>query len=142
MSTVIKIRWFEKDTWLSRRGRTWAHQLPTPIRQFFIQRYFLLLVKVLWVSMEVLAIVMAIIGIHEFVDFIDILTGGSYGEESAIWISKWGFGQLVAVCMWFPFILKFISLNIGKSEIFPCHKVTSLTSMNFQMELCRAYGGV
>ncbi|KAH6963310.1 hypothetical protein DER45DRAFT_552768 [Fusarium avenaceum] len=112
MSMVMRMWWFENDTWLSRRGRIWVHQMPTPIRQFFIQRYFLLLVEILWVSMEVLAVVMAIIGIHEFMTFIDILIGGSYGEESAIWISKWGFGQLVAVCVWFPFILKFISLNI------------------------------
>jgi hypothetical protein len=121
MTMVLRIWWFEKDTWLSRKGRTWASQLPAPIRRFFIQRYFLLLVEALWVSMEVLSIVMAVIGIHEFMAFIDMLTGGKYGEESAIWISKWGFGQLVAICVWFPFILKFVSLNIGKSEISPCY---------------------
>lgn len=127
MSMVIRMWWFETDTWLSRRGRAWVNQLPSTIRQSIIQKYFLLLLEACWVSMEVLAIVMAIIGIHEFMTFIDILTGGSYGEESAIWISKWGFGQLVAVCVWFPFILKFISLNIGMPEIFSsCGHIANL----------------
>ncbi|CEF78253.1 hypothetical protein FGSG_12432 [Fusarium graminearum PH-1] len=42
-----------------------------------------------------------------------VLLDGKEGDKSDIYISNWSFGQLVAVCVWFPTILKFFCLNVG-----------------------------
>ncbi|KAM0396868.1 hypothetical protein ACHAQC_004389 [Fusarium culmorum] len=56
---------------------------------------------------------MGIIGVNEFQDFLNVLQDGKEGDKSQIHISNWSFGQLVAACVWFPTILKFLCLNVG-----------------------------
>ncbi|KAJ4258101.1 hypothetical protein NW762_008241 [Fusarium torreyae] len=56
---------------------------------------------------------MGIIGIYEFTAFMNLLSGDQRGKESEIAIFKWGFGQLIAVCVWFPVVLKFTCLIIN-----------------------------
>ncbi|EMT74208.1 hypothetical protein FOC4_g10002688 [Fusarium odoratissimum] len=65
--------------------------------------------------MEVLTIVMGAIGVHEFAAFMHLLSGGESGNESKVALSKWGFGQLVAVCVWVPVILKFACLMVDEA---------------------------
>lgn len=74
----------------------------------------MLFTEAIWISMEALTIVMGAIGVHEFAAFMHLLSGGESGNESKVALSKWGFGQLVAVCVWVPVILKFACLMVGK----------------------------
>lgn len=116
MIAMVNIHYRKPDTWLSRRLKSLQQCLPSSLEKFFSERYFWLLSEALWISMEVLAVVMGIIGVKEFWTFLDVLRSGTEGEDSNIHISNWSFGQLVAACVWFPVILKFLSLVIGKSR--------------------------
>jgi hypothetical protein len=62
---------------------------------------------VFWVMVEILTTAMIIISLLEMVQLLDMHTaeGG---------LSAWGFGQLVAVAIWFPVMIKFLCLNIGE----------------------------
>lgn len=51
---------------------------------------------------------MIFIGLHEMVQLLDM-------HSSDGGLSTWGFGQLVAVAIWFPVMIKFICLSICKS---------------------------
>ncbi|KAG5748409.1 hypothetical protein H9Q70_008910 [Fusarium xylarioides] len=101
---------------LFERGDCKAHvlidSLPLRLKSFYTQRHFALFTEAIWISMEVLTIVMGAIGVHEFAAFMRLLSGGESGSESKVALSKWGFGQLVAVCVWVPVILKFTCLMV------------------------------
>ncbi|RGP80280.1 hypothetical protein FLONG3_1581 [Fusarium longipes] len=60
---------------------------------------------IFWIMVEILNTAMIIISLLEMVQLLDMHTaeGG---------ISTWGFGQLVAVAIWFPVMIKFLFLNI------------------------------
>ncbi|KAM5513832.1 hypothetical protein FOXYSP1_04799 [Fusarium oxysporum f. sp. phaseoli] len=62
---------------------------------------------VFWAAKELLTIIMIFIGLREMVELLDMHSadGG---------LSTWGFGQLVAVAIWFPVMIKFICLSICK----------------------------
>ncbi|KAJ4128883.1 hypothetical protein NW768_007405 [Fusarium equiseti] len=116
MIAMIRFQYRKPDTWLSRRLKVLRHRLPSSLERFFSERYFWLLTEALWISMEVLAVVMGIIGVQEFWTFLGVLRSGTKGKDSSVHISNWSFGQLIAACVWFPVILKFLSLIIGKSS--------------------------
>ncbi|EKJ69579.1 hypothetical protein FPSE_10290 [Fusarium pseudograminearum CS3096] len=113
MNSVLKAQWFEPDTWLYGRVNVLIQRSPTRLQRFLEGRYFWLLTEALWISMEVLSVAMGIIGVKEFQDFLSVLQDGKEGDKSDIHISNWSFGQLVAACVWFPTILKFLCLNVG-----------------------------
>ncbi|KAM0360617.1 hypothetical protein ACHAP4_002702 [Fusarium culmorum] len=60
---------------------------------------------IFWAMVEVLTVAMIFISLNEMVQLLDMHTaeGG---------LSNWGFGQLVAVAIWFPVVIKFLRLNI------------------------------
>ncbi|SCO84170.1 uncharacterized protein FRV6_08297 [Fusarium oxysporum] len=60
---------------------------------------------VFWTAIELLTIIMIFIGLREMVKLLDMHSadGG---------LSTWGFGQLVAVAIWFPVMIKFICLSL------------------------------
>ncbi|KAF5714557.1 hypothetical protein FMUND_7366 [Fusarium mundagurra] len=63
---------------------------------------------------ELLTVIMIFIGLREMVELLDMHSGDGG-------LSTWGFGQLVAVAIWFPVMIKFICLSIfgpgrGKAE--------------------------
>ncbi|KAL7769811.1 hypothetical protein ACKLNR_001195 [Fusarium oxysporum f. sp. zingiberi] len=60
---------------------------------------------VFWAAIELLTIIIIFIGLREMVELLDMHSadGG---------LSTWGFGQLVAVAIWFPVMIKFICLSI------------------------------
>jgi hypothetical protein len=62
---------------------------------------------VFWAAIELLKVIMIFIGLREMVELLDMHSadGG---------LSTWGFGQLVAVAIWFPVMIKFICLSICK----------------------------
>ncbi|CAG2011652.1 unnamed protein product [Fusarium graminearum] len=60
---------------------------------------------IFWAMVEVLTVVMIFVSLHEMVQLLDMHT-----EEGGL--SNWGFGQLVAVAIWFPVVIKFLCLNI------------------------------
>lgn len=64
---------------------------------------------VFWVLLEVLTISMIFISLKEMVELLDM-----HSAEGGV--STWGFGQLVAVAIWFPVVIKFLCLNIGKCK--------------------------
>ncbi|KAL3601677.1 hypothetical protein FPOAC2_05948 [Fusarium poae] len=113
MSAMLKAQWSEPGTWLYSRTRFLIQISPSRVQRFLKGRYFWLLTEGLWVSMEVLSIVMGVIGVSEFQDFLQVLQDGKEGDKSDIHISNWSFGQLVAACVWFPTILKFLCLNFA-----------------------------
>lgn len=127
---IIESQYRKPDTWISRRLKASRQGLPPRLERFFSERYFWLLAEGLWVSMEVLAVVMGIIGVKEFWTFLDVLRSGADGDNSNVHISNWSFGQLVAACVWFPVILKFLSLLIG--ELKPVLLVNWLTNSFFR----------
>ncbi|RFN54392.1 hypothetical protein FIE12Z_1519 [Fusarium flagelliforme] len=110
--SMVKSQYSRPDTWLHRRLKSLRQRLPSPLERTFGERYFWLLSEALWISMEVLAVVMGIIGVKEFWTFLDVLRSGTEGRDSSVHISNWSFGQLVAACVWFPVILKFLSLVV------------------------------
>ncbi|KAM0344172.1 hypothetical protein ACHAPU_007894 [Fusarium lateritium] len=61
--------------------------------------------SIFWAALELLTISMIFIGLRELVNLLDM-----HSEDGGL--SAWGFGQLVAVAIWFPVMIKFISLNI------------------------------
>ncbi|KAF4965389.1 hypothetical protein FSARC_6803 [Fusarium sarcochroum] len=109
---AVKVHFFERENWVSQKAKGWSSHSSSRLQSFFRQTYVLVLIEALWVLMEVITIAMGIIGVYEFAAFMDPLSGGKRGKESAIAISKWGFGQLIAVCVWFPVVLKFTCLII------------------------------
>jgi hypothetical protein len=113
---MVNIQYRKPDTWLSRKLKVLRQRLPSLLERFFGERYFWLLTEALLISMETLAVVMGIIGVQEFLKFLDVLRSGTKGKDSNVHISNWSFGRLVAACVWFPVILKFLSLVIGKSR--------------------------
>ena len=113
---IIKFQYRKPDTWLSRRLEVLRYGLPSSLGKLFSERYYWPLTETLWIFMEVLAVVMGIIGVQEFWTFLGVLRSGTEGKDSSVHISNWSFGQLIAACVWFPVILKFISLIIGKSS--------------------------
>lgn len=111
---MIRMHLFERGDWLSHKAHALMDSLPLRLKSFYTRRYFMLFTEAIWISMEALTIVMGAIGVHEFAAFMHLLSGGESGNESKVALSKWGFGQLVAVCVWVPVILKFACLMVGK----------------------------
>ncbi|KAF5681837.1 hypothetical protein FDENT_7904 [Fusarium denticulatum] len=109
---MIRMCLFERGDWLSDKAHALIDNLPLRLKSFYIQRHFVLFTEAIWISMEVLTIVMGAIGVQEFATFMHLLSGGESGNESKVALSKWGFGQLVAVCVWVPVILKFACLMV------------------------------
>ncbi|KAL5591417.1 hypothetical protein FOVSG1_010306 [Fusarium oxysporum f. sp. vasinfectum] len=109
---MIRMHLFERGDWLSHKAHALIDSLPLRLKSFYTRRYFMLFTEAIWISMEVLTIVMGAIGVHEFAAFMHLLSGGESGNESKVALSKWGFGQLVAVCVWVPVILKFACLMV------------------------------
>ncbi|RKK11301.1 hypothetical protein BFJ66_g8903 [Fusarium oxysporum f. sp. cepae] len=109
---MIRMHLFERGDWLSHKAHTLMDSLPLRLKSFYTRRYFMLFTEAIWISMEALTIVMGAIGVHEFAAFMHLLSGGESGNESKVALSKWGFGQLVAVCVWVPVILKFACLMV------------------------------
>ncbi|KAF5552862.1 hypothetical protein FMEXI_2642 [Fusarium mexicanum] len=109
---MMGMYFFERGDWLSHKAHALMDSLPSRLKSFYTQKHFLLFTEAMWISMEVLTIVMGAIGVHEFAAFMHLLSGGESGSESKIALSKWGFGQLVAVCVWVPVILKFACLLV------------------------------
>ncbi|KAF4430505.1 7-dehydrocholesterol reductase [Fusarium acutatum] len=109
---LIRMHLFERGDWLSYKAHALTDSLPLRLKSFYTKRYFVLFTEAIWISMEFLTIVMGAIGVHEFAAFMHLLSGGESGNESKVALSKWGFGQLVAVCVWFPVILKFACLMV------------------------------
>ncbi|KAF5621513.1 uncharacterized protein FTJAE_11234 [Fusarium tjaetaba] len=107
---MVRMHLFERGDWLSDKAHALIDYLPLHLKSFYIQRHFVLFTEAIWISMEVLTIVMGVIGVNEFAAFMHLLSGGESGNESKVALSKWGFGQLVAVCVWVPIILKFACL--------------------------------
>ncbi|KAF5001070.1 hypothetical protein FGRMN_1264 [Fusarium graminum] len=68
--------------------------------------------SIFWAAVELLTTSLIIIGLRELVDLLDM-----HSEDGGL--SAWGYGQLVAVAIWFPVMIKFVSLNIvgPKQEI-------------------------
>ncbi|KAF4343981.1 hypothetical protein FBEOM_2025 [Fusarium beomiforme] len=109
--SMIKIYIFERD-WVSHKANAWVDRLPLRLKTFYTGRYFVLYAEALWILMEALTIAMGAIGAYEFTVFLDVLQGPGTDKESKIYITKWGFGQLVALCVWVPVIIKFVSLMV------------------------------
>ncbi|ENH73342.1 hypothetical protein FOC1_g10008827 [Fusarium oxysporum f. sp. cubense race 1] len=109
---MIRMHLLERGDWLSHKAHALMDSLPLRLKSFYTRRYFVLFTEAIWISMEVLTIVMGAIGVHEFAAFMHLLSGGESGNESKVALSKWGFGQLVAVCVWVPVILKFACLMV------------------------------
>ncbi|KAK2689394.1 hypothetical protein QWA68_011887 [Fusarium oxysporum] len=109
---MIRMHLLERGDWLSHKAHALVDSLPLRLKSFYTRRYFVLFTEAIWISMEVLTIVMGAIGVHEFATFMHLLSGGESGNESKVNLSKWGFGQLVAVCVWVPVILKFACLMV------------------------------
>ncbi|TVY68082.1 hypothetical protein Focb16_v002927 [Fusarium oxysporum f. sp. cubense] len=96
---MIRMHLLERGDWLSHKAHALMDSLPLRLKSFYTPRYFVLFTEAIWISMEVLTIVMGAIGVHEFAAFMHLLSGGESGNESKVDLSKWGFGQLVAVCV-------------------------------------------
>lgn len=64
-----------------------------------------------WAFLELGTFAMCVLAIVEAKRFLDFLTKDSDGVLN---ITKWPFGQLIAVAVWFPIILKFLSLLVRK----------------------------
>ncbi|KAL6915383.1 hypothetical protein FSST1_006878 [Fusarium sambucinum] len=109
---MIRMHLFKRGNWLSHKTHSLMDNLPLRLKSFYTQRYFVLFTEAIWISMEVLTIVMGAIGVREFAAFMQLLSGGGSGNKSNVALSKWGFGQLVAVCVWVPVILKFACLMV------------------------------
>ncbi|CEF71820.1 hypothetical protein SNK03_000021 [Fusarium graminearum] len=109
---TIRMHLFERGDWLSHKVHALMDRVPSRLKSLCTQRYFLIFTEAIWISMEALAIVMGVIGVQEFAAFMQLLSGGESGNESNAALSKWGFGQLVAVCVWIPVVLKFACLMI------------------------------
>ncbi|KAF4960372.1 hypothetical protein FGADI_1019 [Fusarium gaditjirri] len=93
---MIRMHLFEQGGWLSRKADALTDSLPFRLNSSDSQRYVVLFTEAIWISMEVLTIVMGVIGVQEFAAFMHLLSGGESGSESKVALSKWGFGQLVA----------------------------------------------
>ncbi|KAI1036489.1 hypothetical protein LB503_003323 [Fusarium chuoi] len=74
-----------------------------------------LLLGVFWAAIEILMAIMIFIDLREMVELLDM-----HSSDSGL--STWGFGQLVAVAIWFPVMIKFVCLSIFKSNNDKCHK--------------------
>ncbi|CEI63385.1 hypothetical protein FVEN_g88 [Fusarium venenatum] len=109
---MIGMHLSERGDWLSHKAHALIDSLPSRLKSFYTQRYFVIFTEAIWISMEILTIVMGAIGVHEFAAFMHLLSGGGSGNKSNVALSKWGFGQLVAVCVWVPVILKFACLMV------------------------------
>ncbi|SPJ78575.1 uncharacterized protein FTOL_06964 [Fusarium torulosum] len=64
-----------------------------------------LFLGVFWAAVELLTVSLIFIGLRELVELLDM-------HQADGGLSTWGFGQLVAVAIWFPIMIKFITLNI------------------------------
>ncbi|KAM0203349.1 hypothetical protein ACHAQI_010410 [Fusarium lateritium] len=64
-----------------------------------------LFLGIFWAAVELLTVSLIFIGLREMVELLDM-------HQADGGLSTWGFGQLVAVAIWFPIMIKFISLNI------------------------------
>lgn len=71
--------------------------------------------RYLWALTEVFTLALCILAVVETSIFLGVLKKSSEGDLN---ITKWAFGQLVAVAVWFPIILKFICLFIRRSFAF------------------------
>ncbi|KAF5713690.1 hypothetical protein FGLOB1_3908 [Fusarium globosum] len=60
---------------------------------------------IFWAAIEILTVIMIFIGLHEMVQLLDM-------HSSDGGLTTWGFGQLVAVAIWFPVMIKFMCLSI------------------------------
>ncbi|KAF5576010.1 7-dehydrocholesterol reductase [Fusarium pseudocircinatum] len=109
---MMRMHLFERGSWLSHKAHALMDSLPSSLKSLYTQKHFVLFAEAMWISMEALTIVMGAIGVHEFAAFMHLLSGGESGSESKVALSKWGFGQLVAVCVWVPVILKFACLMV------------------------------
>ncbi|TDZ15601.1 hypothetical protein Cob_v011373 [Colletotrichum orbiculare MAFF 240422] len=77
----------------------------------------------LWALLELTTLGMCILAVIEIKEFLRVLRNGSDG---GVRITRWAFGQLVAVAVWFPIVLKFFSLflvrtNGQQCECQKCH---------------------
>ncbi|KAF5550395.1 hypothetical protein FNAPI_7730 [Fusarium napiforme] len=110
---MVRVHLFERGDCISRKDRASRNTSPFGrLKSLYSERYFVPLIESIWISMEVLTIVMGAIGVYEFAAFRRLLNGGKSGNESKVALSKWGFGQLVAVCVWVPVVLKFACLMV------------------------------
>ncbi|KAF5694498.1 hypothetical protein FDENT_1110 [Fusarium denticulatum] len=60
---------------------------------------------VFWAAIELLTVIMIFIGLREMVELLDM-------HSSNDGLPTWGFGQLVAVAIWSPVMIKFVCLGI------------------------------
>uniref|UniRef100_L2G2U4 Uncharacterized protein n=2 Tax=Colletotrichum fructicola (strain Nara gc5) TaxID=1213859 RepID=L2G2U4_COLFN len=65
--------------------------------------------RYLWALIELFTFALCILAVIEMSVFLGVLRKSSEGDLN---ITKWAFGQLVAVAVWFPIILKFFCLFI------------------------------
>ncbi|KAF5656299.1 hypothetical protein FHETE_11059 [Fusarium heterosporum] len=79
--------------------------------------------SIFWAALELLTISLVLIGLRQLVGLLDM-----HSEDGGL--SAWGFGQLVAVAIWFPVIIKFISLNI----VGPKRKIKEDNQQVFEMK--------
>ncbi|CAH0024972.1 unnamed protein product [Clonostachys rhizophaga] len=95
-----------------------ARCLPPTILHLLTSKRLIKLWQVYWAILELFTFVMCLVSIWEFFRFLGFLRrpdGNIDPEEpSDVNITKWSFGQLIAVAVWFPVIFKFISINISK----------------------------
>ncbi|KAF3799366.1 hypothetical protein GCG54_00001408 [Colletotrichum gloeosporioides] len=62
--------------------------------------------EVFWALLEVATFAMCVLSLVEIKAFWDVLRSIGEGPKSETNINNWGFGQLIAVAVWFPVILK------------------------------------
>ncbi|KAF5682492.1 hypothetical protein FCIRC_4926 [Fusarium circinatum] len=65
---------------------------------------------VFWAAVELLTVIMIFIGLREMVELLDM-------HSADDGLSTWGFGQLVAVAIWFPVMIKFICIIGPRREM-------------------------
>lgn len=82
--------------------------------------------RYLWALIELFTLALCILAVVETSVFLGVLRKSSEGDLN---ITKWAFGQLVAVAVWFPIVLKFFCLFICKT-------------LKFQIDLARRSSGL
>ncbi|CAI6099104.1 unnamed protein product [Clonostachys chloroleuca] len=95
-----------------------ARSLPPTILHFLTSKLLIKLWQVYWAILELFTFAMCLVSIWEFSPFLGYLRipdGNIDPEEpSDVNITKWSFGRLIAVAVWFPVIFMFISINVSK----------------------------
>ncbi|VUC24008.1 unnamed protein product [Clonostachys rosea] len=95
-----------------------ARTIPPTILHILTARRLTTPWKVYWATLELFTFAMCLVSIWEFSRFLGFLRrpDGNIDpdEPSDVNITKWSFGQLIAVAVWFPVIFKFISTTLSK----------------------------